>query len=43
MKKILIVEDDKEICGQLQEFLGNNGYVCEAVNEFEDVPAQIEG
>ncbi len=41
MKKILIVEDDKEICGQLQEFLGNNGYVCEAVNEFEDVPAQI--
>lgn len=41
MKKILIVEDDKEICGQLQEFLGNNGYACEAVNEFEDVPGQI--
>lgn len=41
MKKIVIVEDDKEICGQLAEFLGNNGYECIQVSEFSDVPAQI--
>lgn len=41
MKKIVIVEDDKEICNQLAGFLGNNGYECVKVSDFIDVPAQI--
>lgn len=43
MKKIVIVEDDKEICNQLAGFLGNNGYECVKVSDFTDVPAQILG
>lgn len=41
MKKIVIVEDDKEICNQLAEFLGNNGYECVKIFAFTDVPEQI--
>lgn len=41
VKKILIVEDDREISSQLAGFLGNNGYECQILTEFGDVPAQI--
>lgn len=41
MKKIAIVEDDREICRQLQEFLGNNGYECVIVTEYGDAAGQI--
>lgn len=41
LKRILIVEDDREISGQLVEFLGNNGYCCTALADFADVPGQI--
>lgn len=41
LKKILIIEDDKEISSQLSGFLGNNGYECQILEEFNDVPAQI--
>lgn len=41
MKKIAIVEDDREICRQLQEFLGNNGYECVIVTEYSNAAGQI--
>lgn len=41
MKKIMIVEDDREISNQLSSFLENNGYACVAVDDFNDVSAQI--
>lgn len=41
VKKILIVEDDREISSQLAGFLGNNGYECQTLTEFSDVPGQI--
>ncbi len=41
LKRILIVEDDREISGQLVEFLENNGYSCTALEDFADVPGQI--
>lgn len=41
VKKILIVEDDREISSQLAGFLGNNGYECQVLTEFGDVPGQI--
>lgn len=43
MKKIAIVEDDLEICRQLEEFLGNNGYCCVVVTEYGDVMGEITG
>lgn len=41
MKRICIVEDDREIRSQLSEFLKNNGYACEAVTDFTDVPGIV--
>lgn len=41
LKKILIVEDDRDICSQLAGFLGNNGYQCEVLEEYVNVPQQI--
>lgn len=41
LKKIAIVEDDREICRQLEDFLGNNGYECIIVTEYSDVAGQI--
>lgn len=41
MKKIMIVEDDREISNQLAGFLESNGYACVAVTDFNDVSAQI--
>lgn len=41
MKKIAIVEDDRENCRQLQDFLGSNGYECTIVTEYSDVAGQI--
>lgn len=41
MKKIMVVEDDKEISSQLSAFLESNGYSCVQVNHFNDVPSQI--
>lgn len=41
MKKIMIVEDDKEISSQLAGFLESNGYACVQVHDFNDVPSQI--
>lgn len=41
MKKIMIVEDDREISNQLTGFLESNGYACVAVTDFHDVSAQI--
>ncbi len=41
MKKIIIVEDDREICKQLGEFLGGNGYQCQEITCFVDVAEQI--
>ncbi len=38
---ICVIEDDVEIRNQLAEFLGNNGYECQVVTEFTDVPEQI--
>ena len=37
LRKIAIVEDDREICRQLEDFLGNNGYECIIVTEYRDV------
>lgn len=41
MKKIMIVEDDKEICEQLAGFLGNNGYECVVAKHFDDIADQV--
>lgn len=41
MKKILIIEDEQEICSQLADVLGNNGYDYGIVTEFVDVEGQI--
>lgn len=41
MKKIMIVEDDREIRNQLADFLQSNGYACVPVDDFSDVSAQI--
>lgn len=41
LRKIAIVEDDREICRQLEDFLGNNGYECIIVTEYSDVAGQI--
>lgn len=40
MKKILIVEDDKKIRGELSTFISKNGYVCEVLDDFNNV---VEG
>lgn len=41
MKKILIVEDDKTICLELQELLKNAGYSAVSLMKFENVLFQI--
>lgn len=41
MKKILIVEDDREIAEQLAGFLENNGYFCMIAQEFGDIASQV--
>lgn len=41
MKKIMIVEDDKEISNQLTGFLESNGYACIPIGHFNDVSSQI--
>lgn len=41
MKKIMIVEDDKEISNQLSGFLESNGYACIPIDHFSDVSSQI--
>ncbi|WP_102398766.1 response regulator transcription factor [Haloimpatiens massiliensis] len=41
MKKILIVEDDKKIRGELSTFLSKNGYVCEVLDDFNNVVKDI--
>lgn len=41
MKKILIVEDDREIAEQLAGFLENNGYSCSIAQEFGDITSQV--
>lgn len=41
MLSICVIEDDVEIRNELAEFLGNHGYACHLVMEFEDVPEQI--
>lgn len=41
MKKILIVEDDREIAKQLAGFLDNNGYSCSIAQEFGDITSQV--
>lgn len=41
MKKILIVEDDREIAEQLAGFLDNNGYSCRIAQEFGDITSQV--
>lgn len=41
MKKILIVEDDMTICGELEELLRNNGYEVAAIRQFTDIKEQL--
>lgn len=41
MKKILIVEDNKKIRGELSIFLAKNGYQCTAPENFENVVQTI--
>ncbi|MCM1244014.1 MAG: response regulator transcription factor [Roseburia sp.] len=41
MRKIAIVEDDREISRQLEEFLENNGYDCMTVTDYDDAAEQI--
>ena len=36
MKKILIIEDDKVLRGELKILLGANGYETEEVTDFEN-------
>lgn len=41
VRKICIVEDDREICSQLAGFLGNNGYECCSVSDFSHAAEKI--
>lgn len=41
MKKILIVEDDREIRRQLAGFLANNGYECQEITDFSRVVEEV--
>ena len=41
MKKILIVEDDREIRRQLAGFLVNNGYECQEITDFSRVVEEV--
>lgn len=41
MKKILIVEDDREIRCQLAGFLVNNGYECQEITDFSRVVEEV--
>ena len=40
MKKILIIEDDNVLRGELKILLGANGYEAEEVTDFEDAAGQ---
>lgn len=41
MQKILIVEDDEKLRGELEIFLNNNGYEAESLKTFENTIADI--
>ncbi len=41
MKKILIVEDDEKLRGELEIFLNNNGYQTESIKTFENTIEDI--
>lgn len=41
VKKILIVEDDREIRRQLAGFLANNGYECQEITDFSRVVEEV--
>ena len=41
MRKILIVEDDRGLTGELAIFLKNNGYGAEVINDFTDTEAVV--
>lgn len=41
MKKILIIEDDNVLRGELKILLGANGYEAEEVTDFEDAAGQV--
>lgn len=43
MHKILIVEDDKKIRGELEIFLNNNGYKVESLTKFDNTINDILG
>ena len=41
MQKILIVEDDEKLRGELEIFLNNNGYIAKSLNTFENTLEDI--
>ena len=41
MKKILIIEDDNVLRGELKILLGANGYEAEEVTDFEDAAGLV--
>ena len=41
MHKILIVEDDKKLRGELEIFLNNNGYEAESLTKFDNTINEI--
>lgn len=41
MPKILIVEDDEKLAGELKNVLVDNGYAVEILGEFDDTAARI--
>lgn len=41
MKKIFLVEDDKEICEELEMLLRNSGYATDKINDFQNSKNEI--
>lgn len=41
MKKILIVEDDEKLQGELEIFLNNNGYIAESLKKFDNTIEEV--
>ena len=40
--KILLIEDEKSLANSIQEYLTDEGHICEAVHTFQDATEKIE-